>query len=445
MDTSQLGHNLVNTIFDAVSFNAAELGRELSGSGLRRPASLEPRGLASEDELPETIHIEVPRQIIDGLLNLTGGVAQGPAAAVTQGLNDLLGAPVSSQPAETRQSQASATRTPQAQSPTSTPQQQQNPPPNPRPSRDPSNVPSPSTPSPSTTTSTTTSSSTAAPTETPPRAALGAGVADQNNAALFRVAQTLFDGVKEVVKANADIVGNGAADVITGQLSTAETYSLHVVDLCRGEFESKSGSPRLTTTFCDGKPASTSRFLHLTSAPFFIDLLLLGRLDPVKSLVRKPLVLGPVTVDLEKTSLPEAIDSLVDAGNGLLLGIFLLYLGSMLLTLLAMATTLGSLKFPISQVVIIVNLGVTAAATALSFLSSLATTIVTVTLVPYLNKVGLSVGFSAARGNKFIVLTWATTAMLIVGTGFWIGLLAFIRVSSALRRKQLWEHTKVEW
>lgn len=233
----------------------------------RLAGSLGPRAVVSEDELPGTKHIKAPRRLLDGLRNLTESVIQAPARVIS-GLNNFLGETTRSQPAETvqtQQSQTPATQTQQSQTPTppppeqpqSTTQQEQT-----RPS-----ISQPSSTDRSTDRSTDLSSltssaaatNTAPPPREPPQSAL-AVTAAPSSSALFEVAQTVFDKTKEAVKANAALVGDRVADLIIGELQVADWYSLHVIDLCRGDFESRSSSLGMTTAVCDGRYAGKSSF-----------------------------------------------------------------------------------------------------------------------------------------------------------------------------------------
>ncbi|KAM4063947.1 hypothetical protein HRG_007036 [Hirsutella rhossiliensis] len=308
VSTANLGHNLVNTVFDAVSLNATALGDEILGAGTGQSSAnatdnapslgnlLGARAAGSKDETSQTENTKLPRGLLDGLLGDPNANAAPSNAAQAPSVNGLPGLPNLPSPPQPGQTQKG-----QSQSPASTLNDI-------NPLAGLINAPNPVS-------SAAKASGTMAPGGATnavqglingATAGLG-GALNQGKSQIYGAVQTVFDSAKEAIKNNLAGVGDSAADQITQRLNVSEWYSLHVIDLCQGNFEPSgtTSSPGLNTTFCNTKPAN--------------------RLDSVKSLA-EPFVIGPLTIDLSKTNLPETINQLVDLINGLLLGLFLLYL-----------------------------------------------------------------------------------------------------------------------
>ncbi|RDA95722.1 hypothetical protein CP533_1122 [Ophiocordyceps camponoti-saundersi (nom. inval.)] len=229
-------------------------------------------------------------------------------------------------------------------------------------------------------------------------AALLGGIAAPVVNQAFTLMQTAFDNLKTAAKKDSE--GNrGIAKQVTTSLGVTDWYSLHVNSICQGNFETSVDKRDLLVTSCTSSPAH--------------------QLDSAIGL-GKPFDIGPLTVDLSNTGLPQTVDQLVGYVNGILLLNFLFYMFSLIFSTLSLISTLGSLFLTKTFIVILINAILSTGAAAMMLSGSIFITAAGSVTQNSLKNLAPSLGLPIEVGYKFRALTWVTSVLMFIIAGYWI-------------------------
>ncbi|RDA84368.1 hypothetical protein CP532_2589 [Ophiocordyceps camponoti-leonardi (nom. inval.)] len=214
----------------------------------------------------------------------------------------------------------------------------------------------------------------------------------------FSLMQTAFDNLKSAAKKDAD--GNrGIAKQVTTNLGVTDWYSLHVNSICQGNFETSADKRDLFVTSCTSSPAH--------------------QLDSAIGL-GKPFNVGPLTVDLSNTGVPQTLDQVVGYLNGLLLLNFLFYMFSLIFITLSLIFTIFSLFVPKTLMVFLISTVLSGGAAVMMLAGSIFVTVAGSVASDALKNLTPSLGVPIEVGHKFRALTWVTTVLMFIIAGYWV-------------------------
>lgn len=215
------------------------------------------------------------------------------------------------------------------------------------------------------------------------------GLREDISDARHRVVDELRDKVDDVTAA--------LADRVTEKLGIEEWYGLHLMTLCEGSY-----NPNGTA------PGADKNVTECTKAKSMFDFNITARLE-------EQLSFGPFDITLEDIGYPaDDIDDGIRLLNIALHAMFVLYcIGiafsgiSILLTLAFLFTTGPRLLSVLSWIVALIAM--------LAYLiGSIVITVLQDRGTSRINKYGNPIGLYAQNGKRFLAITWAATAMVIV-------------------------------
>ncbi|KAH7303712.1 actin cortical patch SUR7/pH-response regulator pali [Stachybotrys elegans] len=205
-----------------------------------------------------------------------------------------------------------------------------------------------------------------------------------------------WNDVEQEVSNAFDSLANSVIDEAVDLLDIPEWYSLHVMTICEGLNGPDAG---LNATQCS----------DLTSE---------NRLDLVASLDHY-LSLSPVQIDMDIADIGwlEDIQDAINLVNGILQGLFALYVLTIILIVLSIATNvIVSLAW--TSMLMMVNLMGFTLATLSSVALSIIVTVALTRAINALNDIGGNVGIRGERGSSFLILTWIASSFMICATSF---------------------------
>ncbi|KAF1911572.1 integral membrane protein-like protein [Ampelomyces quisqualis] len=192
-------------------------------------------------------------------------------------------------------------------------------------------------------------------------------------------------------------IGNVAA-----RLGIEDFYSAHLLTHCSGQY-TPSEVPTSTIS-----ASQISKSVTSCSAPQA-----LYTFDPT-ALVEAALKQNTgLDVSLQDIRWPENIQSNIDALNTAMRALFVLYVLAILFIFLALGTAVWS-KMYAARWAVWTNICVVELAGLAVALASVLVTAVMVKTTGIVNRLGNDVGIEAYAGRKFLGLTWASTALMVV-------------------------------
>ena len=176
-------------------------------------------------------------------------------------------------------------------------------------------------------------------------------------------------------------------------------YSVHVMDYCEGFF-SPNGTSKRNVTYCSDEKGQFS--FNVTQA------------------LQRELNASHVNVTLSQIHWPSAIsDGIHDLRLAFHATAVFYYMGIILTGLAFFASIVG--VFVHGRVSALLNIGLAWLAFFTLMLASAIATSLATKATNVINKYGKDVDVNAARGDKFIALTWAGTALIFVAGAAWFG------------------------
>ncbi|KAH7303035.1 actin cortical patch SUR7/pH-response regulator pali, partial [Stachybotrys elegans] len=193
-----------------------------------------------------------------------------------------------------------------------------------------------------------------------------------------------------------DGLSNRVTDKAVDLLDIPEWYSLHVMTICEGLYGPDAG---LNVTQCS----------DLTSN---------NRLDLVDSL-HHYLSLSPIQIDMDITDIGwlEDVQDAINLVNGVLQGLFALYVLTIILIVLSIVTNI-IVSLAWTSLLMAVNLIGFTLTTLSSVVLSIIVTVALTRAVNALNDIGGNIGIRGERGSKFLALTWLASSFMICATSF---------------------------
>lgn len=227
-------------------------------------------------------------------------------------------------------------------------------------------------------------------------------------------------------------IGNDIADKLSDELGIEQFYSVHVMDLCQGEFE-----PNATSSHATMNITECSKAMDFCKYSFFLScctplqefLSNTNRRRPpaamdISALLDKQLSLGPFNVTLSDLGLSsDMLDKLNDLPS-LFEALAAMYILSAAFTGLAALGALAALFLLPRRAprrLALANVGLALPAALFLLVGSLLYTLGAAKAVDKIRGMGGDdVGLQIEVGTKFQALSWAAFALMAIAAGFWV-------------------------
>lgn len=211
--------------------------------------------------------------------------------------------------------------------------------------------------------------------------------------------QNAADEIEDKVEESLEQDLEKAYRSLAQDLGIKDFYSIHVMDHCEGYF-TPNGTANRNVTYCSNTTAMAN--FNLTQT------------------LQKQLNSTHAPFTLPDLQFPQAIEDGIHTLKLAFNACFILYTIGIVFTISAFA--LGFLGvFREGRMSAFLNMGSTWAAFFFLMLASIITTVASTKAANVINDKGKPLNINAARGNRFISLTWAAVALLIVAGCCWIG------------------------
>lgn len=231
----------------------------------------------------------------------------------------------------------------------------------------------------------------------------------------------LIDDIQDGAADLLNDIGNNIADRLADELGISQWYSVHLMTLCRGEFEPNATDPSPDHNVTSCTKSSPDNRVNLTE------------------LIDNELQAGPLHISLAEINWPEQVDDAISTVNDVLLAIFILYCLAIGFSGLAMITALAAgVLDPRRRAVKLVN-------TILVFLdfivllaASIGVTVGGRIAEDKIDEYGDDIGISAERGAGFLAFTWAAFGTITVALVYWLAIFCVDR-----REKKRYRQSRV--
>ncbi|ROV93503.1 hypothetical protein VSDG_06807 [Cytospora chrysosperma] len=206
----------------------------------------------------------------------------------------------------------------------------------------------------------------------------------------------------DVSSALSDIE-NDLADELAKKLGIKEFYSIHLVDLCDGDFEPNATNPDAT--------------FNVTNCTTAFDYNMLN----ISALLDHELNVGPLSLNLADLGFTKGIQEKLDDIPKVIKAIVSMYIIAALCIGLTFFTSIGAvLLIPKSgKIIVLANLGLAGLAVLFLLIGNLITTVGSNKVVEAVTSLGNGIGLYAQQGGKFIAITWATFALMLLSVFYW--------------------------
>jgi len=198
-----------------------------------------------------------------------------------------------------------------------------------------------------------------------------------------------------------DVLGD-LADKLAGELGIHQFYSLHLMDLCEGNY-----APNATEK---GAHKNVTKCSNQTAMYHF----------DISKQISQELSIGKFNISLEDLGWSDKIQDGINDLNVAMDATFVLYAIAIASAGLAILTSLLAFFLHGSRLMSLGNWGLA----SLSFLTFLIASII-ITMVQnkashILNKYGNEIGLYAYKGGKYLILTWVSVAVMFLATAAWV-------------------------
>ena len=191
-------------------------------------------------------------------------------------------------------------------------------------------------------------------------------------------------------------------------LGVHDFYSAHIMNFCEGFYVPgpmpndtiKNGTIHKNVTECSNKTA-------------------MYHFNPTNTLSQELNDSTNGLVDLDKIHWPDKVHDGLNALKVAQKAVFVLYCISIALIALAMVLAAGSI-FTSRRLVAAINAAADLTAFMAIMISSAMITYIANKATHVINEYGDNIGIAGNRGNKFLALTWATTALVFIASVVWL-------------------------
>lgn len=211
----------------------------------------------------------------------------------------------------------------------------------------------------------------------------------------------LADDTADKVTDELNDIVNDVADELADKLGIHEWYSLHLMDMCYGEYKPNTTAP--------GASKNITRCTNATAMFHF---------DITKQLDSE-LELGPLNISLSDINWPDQIQDGLDALNAAMDATFILYCIGIAGAGLAIIASLVALFLHGSRLVSLGNWGLAGISFLALLIASIIVTIVQDKASDVINKYGNDIGAYAYKGTKYLIVTWVSVAAMFLALVAW--------------------------
>ncbi|KAF4952423.1 hypothetical protein FGADI_6781 [Fusarium gaditjirri] len=236
----------------------------------------------------------------------------------------------------------------------------------------------------------------------------------------FGKAADKWNEVKDDVKGKINDITGDVADKLADTIGISEWYSIHVMATCDGQYKPNATSPGAGYNVTNCTNSAPEKRFNLTE------------------MLDKQLEVGPIQLSLADINWPDDIQDSIDLLNTALLVTFVFYVLAVGFSGLAMVASAGAFFLFARRGVNAVNVILSGLAALVLLIASILVTVAGKKGVSKINDVGDDVGLSASVGNKFLALTWAAAALMIIASIYWVMHLCLMR----RERKRQWKPRK---
>ncbi|KAH6692425.1 actin cortical patch SUR7/pH-response regulator pali [Plectosphaerella plurivora] len=231
----------------------------------------------------------------------------------------------------------------------------------------------------------------------------------------------LIDDIQDGATDLLNNIGNNIADRLADELGISQWYSVHLMTLCRGEFEPNATQPSPDHNVTSCTKSSPDNRVNLTE------------------LIDGELQAGPLHISLAEINWPSQVDDAISTVNKILLAIFILYCLAIGFSGLAMITALAAgVLDPRRSVVKIVNTILVLLAFIVLLAASIGVTVGGKIAEDKIDEFGGDIGISADRGMGFLAFTWAAFGTIAVALIYWFAIFCVDR-----REKKRYRQSRV--
>ena len=186
-------------------------------------------------------------------------------------------------------------------------------------------------------------------------------------------------------------------------LGLQDFYSAHILDFCEGYFVPNTTAKNVTihkhVTSCSNKTAG-------------------HHFDPTSTIAKQLNDSTDGLIDLTKLHWPSEISDGLNALKDAQKAVAIFYFIAIAMIFLALAVGIVGV-FVTRRLTSITNVLVHGMAFMTIMIPSAVVTFIAKHATHFINKYGQEVGVSATKGNKFLTLTWATTALVLLASLIW--------------------------
>ncbi|KAF5569809.1 hypothetical protein FPHYL_1798 [Fusarium phyllophilum] len=229
-----------------------------------------------------------------------------------------------------------------------------------------------------------------------------------------------WNEVKDDVKGKINDITGDVADKLADTIGISEWYSIHVMATCDGQYKPDATSPGAGYNVTNCTNSAPEKRFNLTE------------------MLDKQLEVGPFQLNLADINWPDDIQDSIDLLNTALLVTFVFYVLAVGFSGLAMVASAGAFFLFARRGVNAVNVILSGLAALVLLIASILVTVAGKKGVNKINDVGDDVGLSASVGNKFLALTWAAAALMVIAAIYWVMHMCLMR----RERKRQWKPRK---
>ncbi|KAF5699648.1 hypothetical protein FGLOB1_11235 [Fusarium globosum] len=229
-----------------------------------------------------------------------------------------------------------------------------------------------------------------------------------------------WNEVKDDVKGKINDITGDVADKLADTIGISEWYSIHVMATCDGQYKPNATSPGAGYNVTNCTNSAPEKRFNLTE------------------MLDKQLEVGPFQMNLADINWPDDIQDSIDLLNTALLVTFVFYVLAVGFSGLAMVASAGAFFLFARRGVNAVNVILSGLAALVLLIASILVTVAGKKGVNKIKDVGDDVGLSASVGKKFLALTWAAAALMIIAAIYWVMHLCLMR----RERKRQWKPRK---
>ncbi|TDZ40640.1 SUR7 family protein pun1 [Colletotrichum spinosum] len=229
---------------------------------------------------------------------------------------------------------------------------------------------------------------------------IGADPSDNDDA--ITIVEGLLGGITDEVQDLINDITSDIADRLANELGISEWYSLHLMDVCQGEFAPNVTAPNpwLNVTKCTQPRPGPN--VNLTK------------------MLDQELSIGPMQISLADLEWPDSLEDALDKVNKALLAIFVLYVLGIAFSGLAILGSLAAFFLGFKKRMTVTNFVFAFLAALVLFAGSLVTTIGAKEGAKQINDLGDDVRISADVGQKFMIISWVAFAVMAAAAVYWV-------------------------